>query len=253
VGALKFDVAMRTDRGVVREANQDAVAGEPEAGLVVLADGMGGANAGEVASGLAVDLLMKQLVAMRESTAQSVTRDELLEALHSVNSAIHDLAQQVPEYHGMGTTLVMGLLREDHLIYAHVGDSRLYRMHQGEFQALTCDHTLLQELVDLGEFSSLDEALDAGVPKNVLSRAFGVEKAVEADIAELALSAGDLLLLCSDGLTNMLADNEIAGILHAKDMDLMARVDALIAAACENGGADNISVILVRVINSDET
>ena len=94
---------------------------------------------------------------------------------------------------------------------------------------------------------------DAGVPKNVLSRAFGVEMAVEVDIAELALSVGDLLLFCSDGLTNMLADNEIAGILHAKDMDLMAMVDALIAAACEKGGADNVSVILARVINSDET
>ena len=240
VVALRLDVAMRTDRGRVRQNNQDAIAGDPRTGLMLLA------------SGMAVDLLMNQLVATRPPDAEPLERETLLNTLQDANHAIFDLAQNVPEYHGMGTTLVLALVQGQELLYAHVGDSRLYRLHQGHLEQLTQDHTLLQELLQLGEFASMEEALEAGVPKNILSRAFGVEAEVLVDQGEIGLSAGDILLLCSDGLTNMLADGEISVILQAEEGDLMARVDRLIEQANERGGEDNISVILVKVLCEDE-
>lgn len=248
--AVKLDVAMRTDRGVVRKNNEDAVGGDPTAGLVILADGMGGANAGEVASSLAVDLLVNQLAAMPDRVAEPVDRQQLLEALQGVNLAILDLARQVPEYHGMGTTLVVGLFQPERLIYAHVGDSRLYRFRQGALEVLTSDHTLIEELVRLGEFVSLEEALAAGVPQNILSRAFGSEPELEIEIAEVEYASDDLFLFCSDGLTNMLSVGEMQNILKSTDTNLMRQVDALIECACANGGTDNVSVILARVINN---
>ncbi|MEN8179310.1 MAG: protein phosphatase 2C domain-containing protein [Pseudomonadota bacterium] len=249
----KLEVAMRTDQGVVRKNNEDAVGGDLSAGLVILADGMGGANAGEVASNLAMDLLVNELVVSREPAAKDLDHDDLLEAMGRVNHAILDLAQNVPEYHGMGTTLIMGLYQQDILTYAHVGDSRLYRFRHGVLDALTRDHTLIQELVELGEFKSLDEAMLAGVSQNILTRAFGSEADVQVDIANIKLSAGDLFLFCSDGLTNMVSETEIQQILEQESIDLMPQVDALINKACTNGGADNVSVILVRFIDSDKS
>lgn len=244
---------MRTDRGVVRQNNEDAVGGDLSAGLVILADGMGGANAGEVASNLATDLLVNELVVSRDPAAKDLNHDDLLEAMGRVNHAILDLAQNVPEYHGMGTTLIMGLFQQDRLTYAHVGDSRLYRFRHGVLDGLTRDHTLIQELVELGEFKSLDEALLAGVSQNILSRAFGSEADVQVDIANIPLSTGDLFLFCSDGLTNMVSEEEIRQILEPVNIDLMVQVDALIEKACANGGADNVSVILARFIDSDNS
>ena len=244
---------MRTDRGAVRENNEDAVGGDLSTGLVILADGMGGANAGEVASSLAVDLLLNELVVTRDPAAKGLDRKDLLEAMDKVNRAILDLAQNVPEYHGMGTTLIMGLFQQDRLAYAHVGDSRLYRFKHRALEALTRDHTLIRELVELGEFESVDEAMLAGVSRNILSRAFGSEADVEVDIADIPIFAGDLFLFCSDGLTNMVSEEEMKNILEPENLSLMAQVDALIERACVNGGADNISVILARVSNSDNS
>jgi len=250
--AVRLDVAMRSDRGVVRQNNEDAVGGDVAAGLLILADGMGGANAGEVASSLAVDLLVNQLLVGNETDPETLDRQLLLDAMQGVNDAILDLARQVPEYHGMGTTLVVGLFQPRHLIYAHVGDSRLYRLRQGRLDQLTVDHTLLQELVKLGEFVSTEEAMAAGVPQNVLSRAFGSESSVEIDVAEIDTQPEDLYLFCSDGLTGMLPDAEIAAILQGPEGDLMARVDSLVECACERGGVDNVSVILARVIKNEK-
>ncbi|MGD8587627.1 MAG: protein phosphatase 2C domain-containing protein [Chromatiales bacterium] len=250
--AVKLDVAMRSDRGVVRQNNEDAIGGDSAAGLLVLADGMGGANAGEVASSLSVDLLLNRLLVNPEVVSQDLERQQLLLALQGVNEAIYELAGQVPEYHGMGTTLVVGLFQPQHLIYAHVGDSRLYRLRQGVFAQLTSDHTLLQELVKFGEFPSIEEAIAAGVPQNVLSRAFGSEFNVEIDIAETETLPGDLFLFCSDGLTNMVPDAEIKTILETTETDLMVQVDSLIEYACDQGGVDNVSVILARVVKSEE-
>ena len=250
--AVKLDVAMRSDRGVVRQNNEDAVGGDVAAGLLILADGMGGANAGEVASSLAVDLLVNQLLVSSEPETDKLDRPQLLGAMQGVNEAIFDLARQVPEYHGMGTTLVVGLFQPRRLIYAHVGDSRLYRLRQGRLDRLTSDHTLLQELVKIGEFLSIEDAMVAGVPQNILSRAFGSESEVEIDIAETDSESGDLFLFCSDGLTNMVSEDEMKTILEIPESDLAGQVDNLIARACEHGGVDNVSVILARVTTNEE-
>lgn len=248
---LIIDVAMRTDKGLMREQNEDAVGGDPSEGLIILADGMGGANAGEVASGLAVDLLVSQLVGDEESPKSPLGGSDLLAAMRGVNQAIFELSHQVPEYAGMGTTLVVGLFRESSLIHAHVGDSRLYRWREGVLECLTSDHTLIQEIVDAGDFATLEEARLAGVPPNVLTRAFGAETDVAVDFAETDIQAGDLYLFCSDGLTGMAPDREIQGILEKGLLDLMDMNDELIELACRMGGLDNISVILARVMKSN--
>ena len=245
--AVKLDVAMRSDRGVVRQNNEDAIGGDSKVGLLILADGMGGANAGEVASNLAVDLLVNQLLVGPDLADRALDGLQLLQAIQDVNEAIVELAGQVPEYHGMGTTLVVGLLQPQSLIYAHVGDSRLYRLRQGILEQLTSDHTLLQELVKFGEFPSIEAAITAGVPQNVLSRAFGCDSEVEIDFAETDVLPGDLFLFCSDGLTNMVSDDEIRAILKTDTSDLMVQVDSLIESACDHGGVDNVSVILARI------
>jgi protein phosphatase len=249
---VNIDVAMRTDKGLVREQNEDAVGGDPSVGLLILADGMGGANAGEVASQLAVDLLVSLLVPEDESDSKPPGSDALLDAMQGVNQAILELAIEVPEYQGMGTTLVVGLFHNRTLIHAHVGDSRLYRWRKGLLECLTSDHTLIQEMVDMGDFSSLDEARLAGVPQNVLTRAFGAEPEVAVDLATCEVEEGDIYLFCSDGLTGMLTDQVIQTILQGAGEDLMEQTDELIELACSKGGVDNISVILARVKNTDE-
>lgn len=240
-----IEVALRTDKGVVREHNEDAVGAEADTGLLILADGMGGANAGEVASGLAVDLLLSHLLGNQLDDSES-NRSVIHESIQFVNQAILDLAQQVPQYQGMGTTLVVGWFTQGLLRYAHVGDSRLYRLRSGAFEQLTKDHTLIQEMVNLGDFANMEEALMAGVPTNVLSRALGSEAEVEVDLAESEVEAGDVYLFCSDGLTGMVTDDEIQSILENKGLDLNQQVDELVDFACRCGGIDNISVILAR-------
>lgn len=248
---MNIDVAMRTDRGIVREHNEDAVGGDPDMGLLILADGMGGANAGEVASQLAVDLLVSQLTPKDEDETKVPGSETILQSMSGVNQAILELSQQVPEYQGMGTTVVVGQFHEKGLTYAHVGDSRLYRWRQGELTRLTTDHTLIQEMVDMGDFATLEEAQLAGVPPNVLTRAFGAEPQVMADLAVSDVVREDLYLFCSDGLTAMLSEQEIGAILGQPFEDLMEQTDELIELACERGGIDNISVILARVTDTD--
>jgi protein phosphatase len=176
----------------------------------------------------------------------------LLEAMHGVNQAIHELSCQSPEYQGMGTTVVVALFQSDTLLYAHVGDSRLYRLREGCLEQLTTDHTLIQEIVNFGDFATLEEARLAGVPPNVLTRAFGAESEVMVDLAETELQAGDLYLFCSDGLTNMVTDNQIQTILDIEEGDLMKINGQLIELANEMGGLDNISVILARVVKLED-
>ena len=248
---MKLDVAMRTDKGVVREQNEDAVGGDPDAGLLILADGMGGANAGEVASSLTVEMLTSQLTGVGKTDHGISWREHLLNGIQDVNHAIQELSQQVSEYQGMGTTLVVGIFTEHSLLYAHVGDSRLYRLRAGAFEQMTTDHTMIQEMVNLGDFASIEQALIAGVPTNVLSRAIGSEEIVDIDLDETELDIGDLYLFCSDGLTGMVTDDEIQSILEYSSLDSRKQVDELIDFACRMGGMDNISVILVRAMESD--
>lgn len=241
-----------SDRGRMREGNEDAIATRPELGVAVLADGMGGHRAGEVASRMAVDIVTRHLVETLSAgdNAASDAEPAVSEAIHLANGAIYDAAQARPECQGMGSTIVVVLFSAQKLCVGHVGDSRLYRLHDRRLEQLTQDHSVIQELVNRGLFTP--EEARQSVAKNLVTRALGVEPGIVPDISEQLLSAGDIYLLCSDGLNDVLGDAEIAEILdqHRDDLDAAAR--RMIERANEGGGPDNISVILVRVVEDDD-
>jgi len=242
------EFAWGTDVGRSREHNEDAVAVFPDTGLVVVADGIGGASAGDVASRLAI-----QAVGEHFFTRDTPPRDKE-EALLSVeaavsaaNQVIWESSSRTPRYAGMGTTVVAGYVSADWLVFAHVGDSRLYRLRGGELVQLTRDHSLIQEVVDQGFFATMEEAHRNGINRNVLTRALGTGKSVKITTGEDTLRAGDLYLFCTDGLTGMVTDEGI----RRKLLDAEERLDRLpgdlIDLACEGGGLDNITVALIRV------
>jgi PPM family protein phosphatase len=249
----KLGVAMRTDVGRVRGNNEDAVAEDPDLGLLVLADGMGGYNAGEIASGLAIatilDTARRQLPTLRNGqlnpdSGYSVEAEALREAVTLAHRTIHQVAQSQPQCAGMGTTVVSALFHDDRVSIAYVGDSRLYRWRGGQLEQITRDHSLLEELIARGHYSREDAT--RLVRRNIVTRALGVESKIAVDLLEDTVEVGDLFLACSDGLNDMVPDSEIARILGQQGPSLEATVDALVEAALEAGGRDNVSVILAR-------
>ena len=247
-----LEFVTKSDVGMVRASNEDAVYANPLYGLAILADGMGGYNAGEVASGMATTLLGRQLEAAfgrlgeRRSGGDRRLRQGALEAeIAHANSAVYSAAQTQPQYAGMGTTLVVALFHGDSLTVAHIGDSRLYRLRGGELQLLTRDHSLLQEQLDSG-LLSLEQARHAE-NRNLVTRALGVDPSVEAEIKEVDTRAGDVYLLCSDGLNDMIDDEEIGAILRRRSGDLEQAAVQLVQRANDSGGRDNVSLILVRI------
>lgn len=248
--ALEFAAA--TDRGRLRDHNEDAVFANPNLGLAILADGMGGYKAGEVASGMATTLLAAELeagLAGRSPAAPSggepFARRCLRGSVSRVNAEILAAANSRPECAGMGTTLVAALFFDNRVAVAHLGDSRLYRLRGDELRALTRDHSFLQEQIDRGLLTAAEARHSQ--QRNLVTRALGVDPAVDIELHEHAVAVGDLYLLCSDGLTDMLDDEQIGRVLqlHAGKPDLAAR--QLIRIANDNGGHDNVSVILVAV------
>lgn len=237
-----------SDRGRMRDGNEDAIATRPELGVAVLADGMGGHQAGEVASRMAVDIVTRHLVdALAGGNGAAADPEPVVgEAIRLANRAIYEAAQVRPEYQGMGSTIVVALFAAGKLCIGHVGDSRLYRLHEGDLEQLTQDHSVIQELVNRGLFTP--EEARQSVAKNLVTRALGVERGIEPDISERRLQPGDVYLLCSDGLNDVLGDDEITEILalHGDDLDGAAR--RMVERANERGGPDNISVILARVV-----
>lgn len=251
-----LEIVVRTDPGVVREHNEDATFANPALGFVVLADGMGGYNAGEVASRMATVLLsseMEQALSVRApheilpSSGRSYGQECLFEIISSVNRAIYDAAASESRYAGMGTTLVTALFYDDRVAIAHIGDSRLYRLRGEMFEVLTRDHSLLQEQIDSGMLSG--EEARFSLSRSLLTRALGVDLAVEPEINEFEVRRGDVYLLCSDGLNDMLLDDEIAQVLASPAFDLDEAAEQLIRMANDNGGRDNVSVVLVRVLS----
>ncbi len=226
----KVATALLSDAGRVRGNNEDAVAEDEEIGLLVLADGMGGYNAGEIASGIAVttvlDVVKRSWPALRrgEVDAQSGYSSEamlLKNALENAHATIHQVAQTQPQCAGMGTTIVVALLHDDRLAIAYVGDSRLYRLRNGTLEQLTRDHSLLEELVSRGHYSREDAT--RLVRKNIVTRALGVENEVQVDLIEDTVEVGDLVLLCSDGLTDMIGDETIRLTLERYTANLETR------------------------------
>ena len=228
--------------GQVRGENEDCFATRPELGLAVLADGMGGHQAGEVASRMAVDLIAAQF---NGAAASFPDGRAVLEAVQIANSAIHDAAESHAAYQGMGSTVVVALFSGDRLHIGHVGDSRAYRLRNHSLAQLTKDHSVVQELVNRGLFTP--EEARQSLAKNLVTRALGTDPVIEAEITDTIVQRGDIFLLCSDGLTDVVSDTQIAEILDAAgaDMDVAAR--SLIDKANEHGGPDNISVVLIRV------
>ncbi|TFW08750.1 Stp1/IreP family PP2C-type Ser/Thr phosphatase [Oxalobacteraceae bacterium OM1] len=249
----RLEFACSTDTGMVRPQNEDAIAVSPVYDFAILADGMGGYNAGEVASGMAVEVIRQYLetaLGRRRRLGLPLRRGSdmrslIAEATERANDAVYAAAQSEAAYNGMGTTLVVAAFEKDRVMLAHIGDSRAYRLRAGRLDQLTRDHSVLQEQLDAGIMTPEDARLS--VHRNLVTRALGVVPEVEADLVEYETMPGDVYLLCSDGLSDMLDDEDIAVILAEEGCSLTAIGEALIAAANEAGGRDNVSVVLARV------
>jgi protein phosphatase len=232
---------------MLRSGNEDSVAVDPAIGVAVLADGMGGHNAGEVASRIAVDTV---IAGMRQSLDSNFIPSgadaEALVARHvrHANAEIYAAGSARSDRKGMGTTIVVALWHEGEVTIGHVGDSRCYRLRGETLTQLTRDHTLVQEHVDAGALSAAQARIAAA--RNILTRALGTEAVVEIELAAHDCAPGDVYLLCSDGLTEMLDDDEIARVVAAPRGTLQEAADELVRRANDNGGVDHVSVILVR-------
>jgi serine/threonine protein phosphatase PrpC len=251
----KIEFAEITDTGRVRDHNEDAIGSDADIGLMVLADGMGGYNAGEVASGIAVQIVSE----LASEGANRENRDEidahsglmrqsivLRDAVYRANKIIFQTAQSQTHCEGMGTTIVACMFYDNKVSIAHVGDSRAYRLRAGELEQLTLDHSLLQELVDRG-FYSVEEA-QRSTNRNYVTRALGVEPAVEVEVHEHEVLPEDVYLLCSDGLPDMVEDEDIRLTISSINANLDNVGKQLIELANDHGGRDNVSVQLAQVI-----
>ena len=242
-----------SDTGKVREHN----AIDADIGLLVLADGMGGYNAGEVASGIAVKTivnLVREAVIREDLEGQDgesgLARPSIIlrDAIYRANKIIHQTSKTQPQCEGMGTTVVCCLFYDNKVSIAHVGDSRLYRLRNDTFEQVTMDHSLLQELVDRG-FYSQQEAQRA-TNKNYVTRALGVEPNVQVEINEEAVHKGDFYVLCSDGLSDMVEDEDIHLTINTFSANLDSVAKQLTQLANDNGGRDNVSVAMAHVVDS---
>ena len=250
-----LEVASATDPGMVRSHNEDSVAADAANGLVVLADGMGGYNAGEVASGMATTVIITEMqqalgkvqpYQVDEKTKQPVAARLVREQILKANTSIYQAAQSQPQYAGMGTTLVTCLFYDNKVLVAHLGDSRLYLCRGGKFSQVTRDHSLLQEQIDSGLITP--EQAKHAQHKNLVTKALGIDPSVEPEIHEYPAQPGDIYLLCSDGLCDMVTDEDIGMAVTTLAGNLKLCAEQLVQMANDNGGRDNVSVILVRVL-----
>lgn len=241
-----LQVYSMTDKGKKRELNEDYIytSGKPIGALpnlFIVADGMGGHNAGDYASKHTVEKMVEAIEAYVGETQNANVI--LAKAIEQANTYIYQCAKKSEQLSGMGTTLVVATCIDDMAIIANVGDSRLYLVTEASIKQVTRDHSLVEEMISLG---GIDRETARNHPdKNIITRAIGVKESVLADFFEVKLEKGDKLLLCSDGLTNMLCDDEIHQII-TKQEQIEQATKALIDAANENGGRDNIAVVLVE-------
>jgi PPM family protein phosphatase len=242
-----YQFCSSTDPGLARDNNEDSVAFDTSTQLAVLADGMGGYNAGEVASGMATAFIKSEMSRWLAQAGKNANAREVRRALEicvdNANRSIFNAAGSNPQYAGMGTTLVVGVFQDNRLMLGHIGDSRCYRLRGEELTQITKDHSLLQEQMDAGLITP--EQAASSLNKNLVTRALGVEDAVILETNEHRTDVGDLYLMCSDGLSDMVSDEGIATILKG-DEELEAKAKALVEAANAGGGRDNISVLLVQ-------
>jgi len=251
----KLEIAGLTDVGKQRSHNEDSIGNDVRQGVVVLADGMGGYRAGEVASAIAVNLILEEVRAGLEQLTPGLideesgySRETLLikAAIDKANETIYQTAQSQPQCQGMGTTLVTAMFYDDRMSIAHVGDSRMYRLREGHLEQLTVDHSLLQELIDKG-FYTPEEAKQS-LNRNLVTRAMGIEITVQPELQEEVVKTGDIYLFCSDGLSDLIDDDEINLTLNKYGANLHEAAQNLVQIANDKGGKDNISVILARAL-----
>lgn len=255
----KLEFVGFTDKGMVRPNNEDAVFTDLDTGLVVTADGMGGYKAGEIASRIAVEIIQKFVtsglgeVRKRHGISDSGYSHAsmlLRNAIMRANEVIHDTAKIQPQCEGMGTTVAAALFYNNRITIAHVGDSRIYRLRRGHFEQLTADHSLLQELVARG-FYTLEEARRS-LNKNLVTRALGIEPMVQVDLQEDVAAPGDIYLFCTDGLHDMVMEPDIHLTVDTFSDNLETAARQLVKLANDNGGRDNVSVVLAKPIASFE-
>jgi protein phosphatase len=250
----KIEIAQLTDTGRVREHNEDAIGSNGDIGLMVLADGMGGYNAGEVASGIAVQIVtdLATEAAGREElnnidSHSGLMRQSIIlrDAVYRSNKVIYQTAQSQTHCEGMGTTIVACMFYDNKISIAHVGDSRAYRLRDERLEQVTLDHSLLQELVDRGFYTQ--EEAQRSTNRNYVTRALGVEPSVDVEVHEHDVLPGDIYLLCSDGLPDMVEDEDIHLTISTFNASLDVVGQQLIDLANDHGGRDNVSVMLAQV------
>lgn len=250
-----LEVVRQTDVGLMRDHNEDAVAGDVASGLLVLADGMGGYKAGEVASEIAVLTILAELTeslatcqAGRVDMASGMQMESLLlrDAVAKANADIFHVSQTQPQCAGMGTTLVVALFTNDRVLVGHIGDSRMYRLRGESFSQMTEDHSLLQEQINYGLITP-EQARHSSY-RNLVTRALGIDPYVDLELNEYEVQPGDIYLICSDGLSDQVEDEDIYLTLSTLSSSLELAAQQLVQLANDKGGHDNISVILARPV-----
>lgn len=241
-----MNVVGLTDIGLVREKNQDSIysSNESDFPIFIIADGMGGHKAGEIASKDAINIIKNVFLKHREKLINKKNIFEVIEeSIRIANETIYEKSLNLIEYKGMGTTISLCYIYKSHIYIGHVGDSRIYKIKDHGIKQVTEDHSLINELIKTGKIS--EEEAKHHPQKNVIMRAVGTSKEIEIDISEVKFKKGEKLLLCSDGLSNMLSEEEMLGILKMNS-SLENIGEKLINMAKENGGYDNVSLILIE-------
>ena len=251
---LRYVAAAKTDVGRKRQGNEDRFCLDPTLGLYVVADGMGGHAAGEVASRLAVETIQEWMgkylsgadvaIVGPAAAAGSAEANFLLSSIRLANRIIFDSAKDRREYTGMGTTVVAVLAQDDRFVLAHVGDSRIYRIRRDHIVQISRDHSFVQEQVDSGMMSAAEA--HQSQYRHMITRALGLKENVDVDLTEQPARPGDVLLLCSDGLSDLLDDEEMLAAVRDHADDLNQACQALVDRANSKGGDDNITVLVVR-------
>jgi len=248
---FEWHLSGKTDTGRVREMNEDCILLNNEFGFAVLADGMGGHQGGEIASAMAVSGIAQDLSgaagtldSASEEQQSDIIRELLNKTICQINKEIYITAESKEQYKGMGTTVVVALCHNTKLFYAHVGDSRLYRLRDNELTQLTRDHSLVNELLEQGYYKTQQEADNAG-QKNVITRAVGIANSAKVDVDEVEVQENDLFFLCSDGVSDMISDEIILECLQSSS-DHEQVLMQIIEKSCAAGGRDNISAIIIQ-------
>jgi serine/threonine protein phosphatase PrpC len=253
----KIQLHGQTDTGSVRDHNEDAIVYDDDIALAILADGMGGHRGGEMASAITVSTVLEEITDKVKNLTVGETDNDtgysaesliVHEAINLANKNVHDSSESNAQYRGMGTTIVVVLFYDNRFTVAHVGDSRLYRLRNGELKQITRDHSLMREMIDRGLYTP--EEARKSLNKNLITRAIGIDSKVQVDIQEDIAMVNDIYLLCSDGVTDMIEDDLIKSVMIENSENLERAASEMIRLANEHGGKDNISALLAKPIKS---